>query len=551
MAKSRNIVREKSQTKKSGKALRVVELFAGVGGFRIGLERVKGTPFKIVWSNQYEPGSAKQWASWVYEHRWPETADSKHSNKLIEDAIEAGEIPAHDVLVGGFPCQDYSVAKPNNQSKGIEGKKGVLWWSIYRIAEKHKPDYLILENVDRLVKSPANQRGRDFAIMLRCLQTLGYHIEWRVINAADYGMPQKRRRVFIVGYHKDTALGKELSALSPKDLLLQYGLLAKTFPVSLNKPDDNDGEDNEDGQPVTSTVNPAIVQPLLGLDESLATVKLTLSEPPHVLSETHAQQFLNAGVSLARKKDAEVHMATLFPYYKGHRTLLGDILLPDAEVSEEYHIKKDALVSWKRQKLGKREMRANYQTTVNEIFTLFAKAGIKVNASDARQRNAWARALTKYWKSDSAEPLQLTLLEGGKSLKVSHKLIAETRFEYEFAEGSLPIPDPIDRPMRTIITSEGGASPSRFKHLICRECAKRWTKERRVITHDCLAIGKLRRLTPEELEAGNMFPKGHTETALASGEKIGVSAGKRAFFMGNALVCGVITRIGKSLVFSI
>ena len=547
MAKTRNIVREKPQAKLNGKTLRVVELFAGVGGFRIGLERVTDSPFRVVWSNQYEPGSAKQWASWVYEHRWPETAASKHSNRLIEEAIDAGEVPAHDVLVGGFPCQDYSVAKPNNQSKGIEGKKGVLWWSIYRIAEKHKPDYLILENVDRLIKSPANQRGRDFAIMLRCLQMLGYHVEWRVINAADYGMPQKRRRVFIVGYHQDTALGKELSALSPDDLLLRSGLLAKAFPVRPSKPDDNDEDEEMDDQPAPRNRKASVVQPLLGLEEPLATVKLTLADSPHILSETHAQQFLNAGVSLARKKGAEVYMAPLFPCFTGQRTLLGDILLPDAEVPAEYHISKDALGSWKRQKLGKREMRANYQTTINEIFALFSRAGVKANPNDARQRNAWARALAKYWKSDSAEPLALTLLEGGKTLKVPHRLIAETRFEYEFAEGSLPIPDPIDRPMRTIITSEGGASPSRFKHLVCRECAKRWAKERRVIQHDCLAIGKLRRLTPEELEAGNMFPKGHTEIAAAAGQKIAVSAGKRAFFMGNALVCGVISRIGEAL----
>ena len=184
--KSEQAKEPKAALKAPTKPYRVVELFAGVGGFRIGLESVlKGKAFNVVWSNQYEPGSAKQWASRVYEYAFRNDKGSKHSNKLIEDAIADGEVPAHDVLVGGFPCQDYSVAKPNSQSKGIEGKKGVLWWSIYEIAKKHNPKFLILENVDRLVKSPAKQRGRDFAIMLKCLADLGYVVEWRVINAAE------------------------------------------------------------------------------------------------------------------------------------------------------------------------------------------------------------------------------------------------------------------------------------------------------------------------------------------------------------------------------
>ena len=219
--KSEQSKEPKAVLKAPRKPYKVVELFAGVGGFRIGLESVlKGKAFKVVWSNQYEPGSAKQWASRVYEYAFPNEKGSKHSNKLIEEAIKDGEVPPHDVLVGGFPCQDYSVAKPNNQSKGIEGKKGVLWWSIYEIAKKHEPKFLILENVDRLVKSPAKQRGRDFSIMLKCLADLGYVVEWRVINAAEYGMPQRRRRVFIVAYKANEELGKLRCKQSPENVLL-------------------------------------------------------------------------------------------------------------------------------------------------------------------------------------------------------------------------------------------------------------------------------------------------------------------------------------------
>lgn len=197
------------------KKLKVVELFAGVGGFRLGLEgwnnlsalsgytKNLNSQFKVIWSNQWEPATKAQHASDIYENRWGSTG---HTNKNISE-VKVSEIPIHDVLVGGFPCQDYSVARVLSHSKGLKGKKGVMWWDIHRIIKgkgSQKPKYLILENVDRLINSPASQRGRDFAIMLSSLSDLGYAIEWRVVNAAEFGLPQKRKRVFIVGYLKGT-----------------------------------------------------------------------------------------------------------------------------------------------------------------------------------------------------------------------------------------------------------------------------------------------------------------------------------------------------------
>ena len=158
----------------------------------------------MVWCNQWEPATKAQYASMVYKQRWGE---DNHSNEDIEK-VDVNAIPDHDVLVGGFPCQDYSVATTLKNSKGLIGKKGVLWWSIHKILNEkiNKPKYLIFENVDRLLISPSSQRGRDFAIILKSLNDLGYAVEWRVINAADYGMPQKRRRVFILAYHQSTAI---------------------------------------------------------------------------------------------------------------------------------------------------------------------------------------------------------------------------------------------------------------------------------------------------------------------------------------------------------
>ena len=219
------------------KDITVIELFAGVGGFRLGLERAS-SKYKIIWSNQWEPTTKVQYASGIYIKHW---GSKNHSNEDIHKVIDKNfdEIPNHDLLVGGFPCQDYSVAKALGQAKGIKGRKGVLWWSIYEILKrkgpKNRPKYLLLENVNRLLKSPANQRGRDFAVMLASLSKLGYAVEWRIINAADYGMPQKRRRVFILGYKKDTDIYKSIQNSTKKldSWLLQKSTTTLAFPIGI------------------------------------------------------------------------------------------------------------------------------------------------------------------------------------------------------------------------------------------------------------------------------------------------------------------------------
>lgn len=207
--------------------LRVVELFAGVGGFRVGLERCSSR-FDTVWANQWEPGQGGQWAHKCYLKNFAPHANCQNAD--ISTVVE--EVPEHDLLVGGFPCQDYSVAQ--TQARGIEGKKGVLWWSIDAILRLRRPSFALLENVDRLLRSPAKQRGRDFGIILRCLHDLGYAAEWRVVNAADYGNAQRRRRTFLFAYRRDTALYAQRAALAPgQELqwLTRDGFFAGAFPV--------------------------------------------------------------------------------------------------------------------------------------------------------------------------------------------------------------------------------------------------------------------------------------------------------------------------------
>ncbi len=218
----------------------VVELFAGVGGFRVGLNKIKGFDGKgkaiesgewdFVWANQWEPATKEQHAYDCYATRFGKEESSNEDISLVDKKT----IPDHTLLVGGFPCQDYSVARSLSQEKGIQGKKGVLWWQINDILKTKQPKFVLLENVDRLLKAPSKQRGQAFGIMLRCFADNGYGVQWKVINAADYGHPQRRRRTFIFAFHKSTNYYKNFKAAAKKncaeDILLNGLMFSKPFP---------------------------------------------------------------------------------------------------------------------------------------------------------------------------------------------------------------------------------------------------------------------------------------------------------------------------------
>ncbi|EAF1741053.1 DNA (cytosine-5-)-methyltransferase, partial [Listeria monocytogenes] len=215
------------------KELTILELFAGVGGFRIGLETANKNYYKTLWSNQWEPSRKAQDAFNCYDNHFPESENLNEDISTISDERFAN-INA-DMIVGGFPCQDYSVARSLSGGMGIQGKKGVLFWEIIRATKIIQPTFLLLENVDRLLKSPASQRGRDFAIMLAAFNDLGYSVEWRVINAAEYGLAQKRRRVFIFVYKNKSDFAKKVQNYSDEEIIYNDGLFARGFPIE-NKP---------------------------------------------------------------------------------------------------------------------------------------------------------------------------------------------------------------------------------------------------------------------------------------------------------------------------
>ncbi len=207
--------------------IRVVELFAGVGGFRVGLENAS-EKFQTIWANQWEPNKKTQWAYSCYINHFGENSCVNEDINKVKSTV-----PDHDLLVGGFPCQDYSVASTG--AKGIQGKKGILWWDIRDIVDNKRPNYILLENVDRLLKSPSKQRGRDFGIILKSLSDLDYCVEWRVINGADYGGAQRRRRTFIFAYHKSTPFYQSLNFDNSMEIVTLNGFFSSCFQATVNQ----------------------------------------------------------------------------------------------------------------------------------------------------------------------------------------------------------------------------------------------------------------------------------------------------------------------------
>lgn len=400
----------------------LVELFAGVGGFRCGLNKVElkngkaieHGNWKCLWANQWEPSTKSQEAYECYIKRF---GDNNVSNIDIFK-VDKHDIPNHTLLVGGFPCQDYSVAQTLSSSKGIEGKKGVLWWAIEETLAIKQPPFVLLENVDRLLISPASQRGRDFGMILRSFYENGYDVQWRVINAGEYGLPQKRRRIYIFAYHKSTKYYKKTQKIIDRDIIFENGIFTHQFPIK---------------------------------DQYESINKTTISDYKNLVevSNTFKTSFYNAGIM----KNGDIYTVKVRPDY--------NLIFPlrkireTGKIDEKYFLTKEKLEKFKFLKGGKKIPR------------------IKPNG----------------------EP-------------------------YTYSEGAMPFPDNLDTPARTMLTSESGIS--RTTHVI-----------------EDYKTKKPRLLTPKECERINGFPDDWTNT--------GMTDKKRYFMMGNALVVGVIEKIGQEI----
>lgn len=314
----------------------VAELFAGVGGFRLGLDGYHSEshpefdmppagPFETIWANQWEPpgNDSKQFAARCYEMRFGADSIVNEDITAVLDKYENEQIaiPDADMVVGGFPCQDYSVAKPLAKAGGIEGKKGVLWWDIYRFLHLKEPRYVLLENVDRLLKSPALQRGRDFAIMLSCFADLGYSVEWRVVNSAEYGFSQRRKRTYIYA-----ELTSDTWNLEDR---IETGVMACALPIK----------------------KPA------------GFVTFDIAKDPYEITESFNKNGRKSPFETAgAMTDFKVCTCKTEEDYHGPRKTLGDVVVPAGEVPEEFFVSADKLERWRYLKGGKSEKRINKKT---------------------------------------------------------------------------------------------------------------------------------------------------------------------------------------------
>lgn len=400
-----------------------IELFAGVGGFRVGLNHVKldkvgnvieDGNFKFLWVNQWEPDTKCQHAYDCYRMRF----DNQDELIINEDISKVNKknIPDFTLLTAGFPCQDYSVARGITNERGIQGEKGKLWWEINKILKIKKPPFVLLENVDRIVKAPSVQPGRDFAIILRCLNDLHYNVEWRVINAADYGFPQKRIRTFIFAYKKKTEYEKKMKSLSAIDIMLSNGVFATAFAIQNITP------------------------------KKEVCIKKNQYDTLADISDNFQFDFKNAGYMV----DGVISTANVTPKKSKIRPLKSII----------------------------------YKGNIDE----------------------------KYYLND-------TQIEKIKYLKGAKKIerMSKSGHKYIYAEGPISFPDNIDNPSRTMLTSE--SSINRSTHVI-----------------EDIVNQKYRYLHPIECERLNGFPDNWTNM---------LPDRARYFLMGNALVTGIIEKIGE------
>jgi len=403
----------------------VVELFAGVGGFRCGLNNVQMIDEKVeenntwdfVWTNQWEPATKSQHAFECYNKRFGDSPS--HNNEDITK-VNKKEIPNHNLLVGGFPCQDYSVAHGLSKEKGIEGKKGVLWWEIAGILEVKKPPFVLLENVDRLLLSPSKQKGRDFAIMLRTFADNNYAVEWRIINASEYGFVQKRKRIFIFAYYKSTNYYKRMLKDSAEKIIFNKGIFAKQFPI-------------------TSEI----------VEKSKYDISKEKYKDLVEVSDQFIDQFYNSGYMV------------------------------------DYKI-------------------TSYKTISNKSPMVPLRTIVEKDDIDV-----------KYFIDEKYEE-KLKYLKGSKKVQ-RYKPNGEPYF---YTEGTMDFPDSLDKPARTMLTSE--STINRSSHIL---------KD--------LKTGKLRIITPIEAERINGFSDNWTNT--------GMSDKRRYFMMGNALVVGIIKKLGEEI----
>lgn len=401
--------------------IKVVDLFAGVGGFHLGLSRASDQ-YEVVWANQYEPSRKNQFAYNIYKKNFPKTPISNENIRKVDK----NKIPEMDLLVAGFPCQDYSVA--TSGAKGIEGQKGVLWWEIHKVLLTKNPNYILLENVDRLLTSPGvkKQPGRDFGIILRTLSDLGYGVSWKMINAADYGYPQRRRRTFIFAFRKETKFFDSVSAILKEDDAKLRGFLKTMVPFS-------------------STMSNELL-------DSIENVDLNIIKPLEEFSKNFSVKkgFRKTGIMI----NGKVFMADYTPELR-EETTIGDLLISNNS-EEGLYLSSEKIEKFKKQKRG-------FQTI--------------------------------------------------KTSRTGH--------EYKYGMGSMQFPDSLDKPARTIVTSE--STVSRMTHVVKDP-----------------GNNRLRVLSPVETERINTFPDGWTELE-------DTTSSNRYFTMGNALVVDLVKEIGKEI----
>lgn len=199
--------------------MKFIDLFAGIGGLRIPFDELG---YQNVFSSEID-----KFACDTYESNF----GHRPSGDITQ--IKVSEIPPHDLLLAGFPCQAFSIM---GKKLGFDDTRGTLFFEIERILKYHRPPAILLENVKQLV---THDKGRTLEVILSSLKALGYSVQWKVLNALHFGLPQKRERIMIVGFLDHTAatmfrfnfmpVKYDLSKLLEPDCVVEKSLFASEY----------------------------------------------------------------------------------------------------------------------------------------------------------------------------------------------------------------------------------------------------------------------------------------------------------------------------------
>jgi len=491
----------KNMSNQNGK-IKVCSLFSGIGGFELGIIEAIGERADFVAYSEVD-----KYAIQIYEKHFP-----KHKNYGDITRITPSKIPDHDLIVGGFPCQSFSIA---GKRGGFEDTRGTLFFNIAEIAKVKRPRFLLLENVKGLL---SHNEGNTFATIISTLDEVGYDCQWQVLNSKNFGVPQNRERVFIIGHLRGTSRPKVFpitgtykenikKVINPLKGKTKYGWHLE--------------QNIYDKKGITRTVKAG------GGSGNMPKVIQQLNKPKHSNDRVYLEEGLSPTINTAQGGNRQ-------PFIKISKNgkLKSDqdnaATLTGGGHSGGNHSDMDLIVQpvLTPDRLKKRQEGRRFKKDGDPSFTLTGQDvhGVAISKKEFKLQEENSHIpLGKDYKDPKLVAMRWQRTEKGKKARRENQ--KKGKDYTPFSDGHRELV-PIEGKPVGALTSQAIAKDS----LIGNEM-------------------KIRRLTPTECERLQGFPDGWTEYGIdEKGNKVNISDSQRYKCLGNAVTVNVIKAIMERLI---